>query len=515
MKTAEENSGDKLRRGKAGKQVKISILIPSGILLAVYWGYWFLKDRKRGVPLSVALAFTCLFIPKVNLIHVNRMYSTAGIRTDDILALVLLIVSLRDSFTYKNRHIRWGICFLAVLTVSNLVSMFIGRANGFDNAVMFSILSIVRKYEYFAFALIGIYLTRKTRNAQRTALEQLTWMNVFHIIIGLLQVAKLCNVANGGVITGKEYHGFAISTFNGNYEYGQFLCLSVVIYLFFFLRAGKAYLEDRSAKKALFCWGGPVWRMLLCTGMILASLVMTALTKSRSSLVIEILLIVLILVFMVRKSGSRVLKVIVAAGIVVCLAVGALFATGTLKIGRFSVVNLSEYAEELQKNIQDADLREYVEIVRDDEIIEKKTVKTEIQDRSAAIRFNKWGAALAGFREHPVFGYGTGVTHVIDGNYIKLLAETGIVGTLLWLAMFVYFMHVMRKAGKRILPGRCAFWMMVSVLMASVFLDMFEASKPMETLWLVVGLVIALDAGRREEMREVPQDPPEAETDGK
>ncbi len=461
--------------------MRISILIPSGILLAVYWGYWFLKDRKRGVPLSVALAFTCLFIPKVNLIHVNRMYSTAGIRTDDLLALVLLIVSLRDSFTYKNRHIRWGACFLAVLTVSNLISMFIGRANGYDNAVLFSILSIVRKYEYFAFALIGIYVTRKTKNAEQTALEQLTWMSIFHVIIGLLQVAWLCNVANGGIVTNAEYRGFAVSTFNGNYEYGQYLCLSIVIYVFYFLKA----MKERSVRT-----------MILSAGMILVSLVMAALTKSRTSLVIGIVLIVLILLFSVRKSSSRAMKLVAAAGVFVFLLTGTLFTTGTLKVGRFSVVNLSEYAEELRANIEDADLRGYVEVVRDDEIIEKKTVKSDIQDRSAAIRFNKWGAALAGFREHPVFGYGTGVTHVIDGNYIKLLAETGIVGTLLWLAMFVYFMHVMRKAGKRILPGKCAFWMMVSVLMASVFIDMFEASKPMEMLWLAVGLVIALDAGR-------------------
>lgn len=460
--------------------MRISILIPSGILLAVYWGYWFLKDRKRGVPFSVALAFSCLFIPKVNLIRVNRTYSTAGIRTDDILALVLLIVSLRDAFTYKNKHIRRGIIFLAVLTVANLVSMFIGRANGYDNAVLFSILSIIRKYEYFAFALIGIYLARKTKNAEKTAFEQLTWMSVFHMIIGLLQTAWLCNVANGGIISNSEYKGFAISTFNGNYEYGQFLCIAVIIYLLFFVRAFRV----KSRREMIFS-----------AGMILVSLVMTALTKSRSSLVIEILLIVLILLFSVRKSKSRALKAGVAAAALLCVLAGALFATGTLKVGRFSVVNLSEYAEEFRKNIEDADLREYVEIVRDDEIIEKKTVKTKIQDRSAAIRFNKWGAALQGFREHPVFGYGTGVTHVIDGNYIKLLGETGIVGTLLWLAMFGYFMWVVWKAGKRLLPGKCAFWMMVSVLIASVFIDMFEASKPMEILWLTIGLVIALDAG--------------------
>ena len=61
----------------------ISILVPSGILLAVYWARYLLDRFRYGkhVPVIVPLAFTCLFIPKINLINVNRMYSTAGIRT--------------------------------------------------------------------------------------------------------------------------------------------------------------------------------------------------------------------------------------------------------------------------------------------------------------------------------------------------------------------------------------------------------------------------------------------------
>ncbi len=469
--------------------MKISILIPSGILLAVYWGYWFLKDRKRGVPLSVALAFTCLFIPKVNLIHVNRTYSTAGIRTDDLLALVLLIVSLRDSFTYKNKHIRIGICFLVILTVANGISIIIGLSSGLENAIPYCFLPIARRYEYFAFALIGIYITRRIQNAEKTALKQLTWMNCFHTIIGLLQVARLCNVANSGIVTSKEYDGFAISTFNGNYEFGQFLCLSIVIYLFFFLRA----FRRKEIRPVIFH-----------VGMILICLVMIVLTKSRSSLIIGLVLIALIILVAVWKSRNRILIVTATIGIAFCLLIGTLFATGTVKVGRFSVVNFNEYAEELRMNIENADLREYVKIVRDDEIQEKKVVKSKIKDKSAAIRFNKWGAALVGFQEYPVFGYGTGVTHVIDGNYVKLLGENGVVGLLLWLAMFGYFMKTTWKIGKKILSGRCAFWMMFSILMASVFLDMFEASKPMEVLWLAIGLVITLDSERKENSQGLP-----------
>ena len=97
----------------------ISILIPSGILLAVYWVRYFLDRYKSGkhIPLIVPLAFTCLFIPKINLITVNQTYSTAGIRTDDFLVVIMLVIALRESFTYRNKYIKWGLGFLAALTL--------------------------------------------------------------------------------------------------------------------------------------------------------------------------------------------------------------------------------------------------------------------------------------------------------------------------------------------------------------------------------------------------------------
>ena len=480
--------------------MKISILIPTGILLAVYWIRYFGTERKKGIPWMVPLIFTCLFIPKLNLIRVNRIhYNTAGIRLDDILTLILFLAALRDSHTWKNKYIKWGLGFLAALSAANLVSMFAGRANGFDNAVLFSVFSIVRKFEYFAFALIGIYFVRRSGNAEELALKEFTWMNCFHAVIGLLQILGLCNVAAAGKITDNEYIGFAVSTFNGYYEYGQYLCFAVVIYLCVFLRT------DRNTSTG---------KKLLSAAMLLVSFIMIWLTKSRSSLLIAALLIILILVFSVRKISYLPVKIGVCTGLVLLMAAGILFAAGVVKIGRFDErFNLSEYADVLRENIEHGDLRQYAKRLKEDVYLrEPQMVQIWITDESAAIRFYKWGAVLDGFRHYPLFGYGTGVTRVVDGNYVKLLGETGIIGTLLWLAMFGYFMHVTLKAGKKIPLGRCVFWMMVSVLIASVFIDMFEASRPMEMLWMAVGLVIALDARNRTDGEEEPQYLPEPET---
>ena len=453
----------------------VSILIPSGICLAVYWARFFLLKYRAGrkLPWILPLAFTCLFIPKVTLMQVNPDHSMAGIRTDDILALVMLAVSLRDARTYRNRKILIGIGFLLALSAASLVSMFTGRAMGYDNAVPFSILTILRKYEYFAFALIGVYMAGHTENAEKTALAEFAWMSAFHAAIALLQVAGLCNYAVIGFLDywDPSWANRAISTFNGHYEYGHFLCFGIAVYLCAFLRTKK-----------------PGWLLAVagCFGMIW-------LTASRTSLIVGILLMLLILLFSVRKNSSRAVK----AGAAVCIALfvlaGALFAAGILDLKRFAAVDLGEYAGYLRENIEKGDLREYAQMVRQG-IEESTVVAGEIADADAGARFFKWGAALDGFRQSPLFGYGSGVTEVMDGNYIKLLGEGGAAGLLLWLGMFGFFMRTVWKARGRAVPARSVFWMMVSVLIASVFIDMFEASKPMEMLWLAAGLVIGLEA---------------------
>ena len=465
--------------------MKISILIPAGILLAVYWIRYFGVERKKGIPLSVPLLFTCLFIPKLNLIRVNRTYNTAGIRPDDILTLVLLLVALRDTRTWKNKYIRWGLGFLAALTVANLISMFVGRTNGYDNAVLFSVLSIARKFEYFAFALIGIYIARKTENAEKVILTEFTWMSCFHAVIGVLQVLGLCNVAVAGVLTDKEHIGYAVSTFNGYYEYGQYLCFAVMVYLCMFVRT---------------CRRGSVGKSFFSAGMLLLSYVMIWLSKSRTSLMIGIILTVLVLLFSVRKTSSLAVRIGVCAGLVLAVAAVVLFATGIVKVGRFDKSDLGEYAEVLRENIENGDLRQYAAMIKDSSYqFEWQMVDTWITDGSASIRFHKWGAALDGFRQMPVFGYGTGVTRVMDGNYIKLLGETGIIGTLLWLAMYGYYMKVVWAARKTVVSARAVFWMMISVLIASLMIDMFESSRAMGMIWLAVGLVIGLAFCRPEE----------------
>ena len=452
----------------------MSILIPSGVFLAIYWARYFWLTRKQGkkLPLILPLAFTCLFIPKINLIQVNPDHSMAGIRADDILAFVMLVISIRDAYVWKNKKILTGLGFLLALSVSNFISIFVGRSMGYDNAIPFSILFILRRFEYFAFALIGVYMARKTEGIEKVALEEFTILSGFHIVIGLLQVAGVSNYATMGFLDfcPDFWQGFAISTFNGHYEYGQFLCYAIAIYLCVFIRTKK------------------VWSL----GMLAASLGMLWLTHSRTSLIVGLVIVVMILFFSAWKIRRLWVRIAVLAGMAAVMILSVLMITGTLKIGRFEGIDFDVYIDGYRYYMRTGDLRELNRLVRLDMDVGYGMGWGVGIDGSIGGRFYKWGCAMDGFHQSPIFGYGTGVTQVADGNYYKLLGEGGILGTVLWMGMYGFYMVTVWLQRKRVMMARSVFYMMVSVLLACLMFDMFEASKPMEMLWLAVGLVIGI-----------------------
>lgn len=113
----------------------ISIITFSLVLLGIYWLRWIIWKRKE-IPLVVPILFTCFFLPKINLIQVSSL-STAGIRIDDFLALVLLLIAIMDPATYRNKAIKWGVWMLLLLSAVNLLSVVVGRLRGMTTRFCF------------------------------------------------------------------------------------------------------------------------------------------------------------------------------------------------------------------------------------------------------------------------------------------------------------------------------------------------------------------------------------------
>ena len=457
----------------------ISIIPLSGAMLLLYWIRYVIRKRKEQ-PLAVPVLFTCFFLPKLNLLKVSSI-STAGIRIDDFLALGLLILALTDRRTWKNKMIRRGVGMLIVLSAVNLLSVVLSRMRGYDNQILLSVMMVIRKFEYFSFALTGIYIARRLKNPYKTFMEEFTLMSVMHLLPGILQVLGKCTYAVSGAESPDFFQGIAVSTFNGYYEYGMFLCFGCAVFMCDFLK-------HRSG---------------LSLAMVPVTMVMLVLSESRSALLVGFFLILLAVFLPLRARASRPAMAIGGYGLLAAAGAGLLLLSGLVEIrslGRFATVSLDSFlAYWKEVLIRWGNLPQYVNMVRtgyfEFDAIDDLGYLHKIADWSAATRFLKWGAALDGLRMYPLLGYGTGLTHVMDGNYFKLLGETGLLGTGLWLGFYGYFMHAVYKLRRQTRIGKALFLMMAGILINSLFLDMFEASKPMELLWMVVGGAIAGNVG--------------------
>ena len=461
----------------------ISIVTLSLVMLGVYWLRWIIWKRKE-IPLVVPILFTCFFLPKINLIQVSAL-STAGIRIDDFLALVLLLVAIMDPATYRNRVIKWGLRMLLLLSVVNLLSVVVGRLKGYDNQILLSILMVIRKFEYCSFALVGIYAARKLKNPYKVFYSEFTWMSVMHVIPAILQVLTKVSYAVNGTDLGDYLHGTAASTFNGYYEYGQYLCFACAVYICDLLS------EKDKAR---------IWKTKIPVSLVMLplTLVMLVLTISRTSLVIGCLLVLIAIYFPIRKTISRPRLIAGGYGGIVILAAVTVLLTGVISVNilsRFGEALTGDFFGKARILLSKGDFRRYVTMIRtglfEYNMIDQWGYLDYISDWSMATRFLKWGAALDGFRYNPLLGYGTGITHVMDGNYVRLLGETGLLGTSIWLIFYFGMMRFVWKLRNNSRLGKMVLLMMFSILLNAVMIDMFDASKPMEMMWLLVGGVLA------------------------
>lgn len=438
----------------------LSINTVSSLLLCCYITSYFLIRKRK--DLDLFLLFLIFFLPKINIIGMGSM-TTAGIRIDDFLILYLLIRNFRKS-TYRNIYVHKGIKLLYLLTLSNMVSVITGIFIGLNSNILYPALVIVRKFEYFSLIFVGFNIARKYSERLYLLEREYIRLNIYHAIVGLMQLFGMCNYAVSGGES-EIFSGLVVSTFNGYYEYGQFLIFSL---LFFMLR-----IQNSSDK-------------IKYTLLFLLSLILLYYTNSRTSLLCFLFVFCGYLLFnRDRKKDSTIFKLSVIA--ILCIGV-VLFITGVLDIdlGRLSNVSPTMLINNFINQFKLVRFEEYYYMVKQGIRITTKLGATN--DLSTSIRFFKWSAAIDGFFKYPLFGYGIGITHVMDGHYVRLLGETGLFGLVLWLLYYTFYVKLFKRIKKHNLFYYFIYLSMLSVMVSATFIDMFDASKIMEFIWLIVGI---------------------------
>ncbi|KKR76649.1 MAG: hypothetical protein UU21_C0006G0040 [Candidatus Levybacteria bacterium GW2011_GWA2_40_8] len=120
-------------------------------------------------------------------------------------------------------------------------------------------------------------------------------------------------------------------------------------------------------------------------------------------------------------------------------------------------------------------------------------------DLSFTTRFQgEWPNAAKAFERNILFGSGYGsVSLAVDNNYLRMLAETGILGLITFLLIFLGVGIYIKKTfgqkdslSKGFVLGFSAG--VVGLFLNAILIDVFEASKIAFTLWLLIGVVMAI-----------------------
>src|SRR3989344_2333006 len=124
--------------------------------------------------------------------------------------------------------------------------------------------------------------------------------------------------------------------------------------------------------------------------------------------------------------------------------------------------------------------------------------KASAYDLSFTTRFQgEWPNALKIFKKNIFFASGYGSASLaVDNNYLRILAETGVLGIAAFFAIFLSFgiyikkllPNVESKTTRSFILGFIAGF--IGLALNATLIDVFEASKIAFTLWILVGVIL-------------------------
>lgn len=132
----------------------------------------------------------------------------------------------------------------------------------------------------------------------------------------------------------------------------------------------------------------------------------------------------------------------------------------------------------------------------DSEVPDALKPPAEPEDRSLNIRLNvEWPRAIRAFVKNPILGTGfSSVGLAVDNDYLRSLAETGILGTaalmLVFARIFKTFFSKSRLTGLPQVFVLSVMWGLVGLLINALFIDVLEASKVAILTWTLLGLAV-------------------------
>ncbi len=475
-----------------------------------------LKSLKVN-PLSLGIIALLLFIPiypKFPTLNVSGTY--VAIRAEDFLVAFVLLLWLVDQIrqrfpTLKDRVGRLILLYWGVGLFSLLSALFITK----NIVPHIAFLHFLRRIEYMSLFFVALASVKSMRN-----IKSYGWVlflaTIGVIVYGLGQkffawpvISTMNEEFSKGMLLQLSEWARINSTFAGHYDLAAFLVLILAV------TAGFFFGLKNKVKKI----------MILLIG--IASFYILILTASRVSFIAYLIAVTFTLVGLKKYWWVGPVLAVSLTGMLFSQEISQRYAL------TFNI-DLSALSSKIQKKPQKEQIfLTPVPVPTPEEVVEEveevkkptpppvATAPAEIEEwqpttelavaYSSGIRFNvEWPRSFRAFAKNPFLGTGySSVTLATDNDYLRLLAETGLLG---FLAFFLIFLEMARQVfrfARTSQPGlRKSLVMALSgaalgLLANAVFIDVFESSKIAFTFWILMGILVGMIKLKEEKKENV------------
>lgn len=289
---------------------------------------------------------------------------------------------------------------------------------------------------------------------------------------------------NSGVAQDTLTQGRISSTFNGAYEFSAFLLLILPIYLMLLLNKGK-----NKVKYAIMC---------------LIILFCIYVTDSRSSLIISIFIVGIVFFKLAKKSIQQ---MIINISLILCILISFVFINPfkNIELSRFQTISFDGVKRIFEITWESKNFEKYVLYGSwyGDSRYTLNQIDSAGMDASLYLRISHWMQMIDGFLKYPILGLGVSISgSAADGNYIRILCESGILGTLAWIALLYY---IYKSFDNRNMIDIIVKYGFISIVIGATLIDLFEASKVMMMFWFMLGIVYSYEQINKKE-KEIKKD---------
>ncbi len=426
-----------------------------------------MKIKMKNVNIFILLILIVAILPKANIISIPGI--SIGIRIDDLIVAILtvyLFIKDRKMFM-KDTHLRKLSLVFGVYFFSCIISTIVGILLHYVSP-MLSILYLFRKVEYFVFLYFGYKYFQQKDNKLFSILSGVI---VFHLIICILQYFGILGAFQNGKMIDGLIQNRVCSTFNGAYELSAFLLLLLPIYLY------DIFYEKKTILKSSFLTG--------------AILFMIVLSESRISLITFFIIAFFMFFHFCIKKNKKYIFIMGITFLVCIIIFGVLKANNAKLLNRFHSLSFSNFIETTTCAWTYKDFDLYLD---KNVWVPNYNCLSIGMDASWNVRINHWMQLIDGTIRSPLFGLGPSITSkAADGEYIRVLSESGMVGLLLWLYLLYTIIKLLNTTNNKMFV--ISKYALYGLMVGAIFIDVFSASKVMMLYWFLLGVAISSVGG--------------------